>query len=210
MMRFDEERYLSYLRGLPRELRVVFAVACAERLLPAYRAYVDSGGPGNYPLLQAAMADAWLWTQGGVPEKDPQSWIDECVEQVPDEDGAPSEVPFSKWISDALDCSSAVVYALRAWASGDPQEALWAAKAEHTVMFDLAEELRDIRVGSGGPAAVSATEEHPVVQAELRRHARDLEELLGRETSTADLSQRIRARAIADSNEVCALLQRRP
>jgi hypothetical protein len=115
--------------------------------------------------------------------------LSRCMELIPGEDEEPS-VDEQAYADDA---ASAIAYALRTLDSGESQEAAWAARrayeaADHHVMY---------RLGLEGESQVLA---HPVVQTELSRQHRDIEELLGAPESSTELFVRLRDRAKAEAS----------
>lgn len=193
MLRHDEAALVCDLGRLGNDSRVAFAAACAERLLPAYKEFCRRAGRGSRDALAGILEKVWLHLQGDkMSTEQIRAELDRCMSFIPGEDEEPwvDEQPY------ADDAASAVAYALRALESGQPAEAGWAARraydtADHHVMY---------RLGVEGDSHVLA---HPIVQAELARQRRDLEELLGAGQESA-LFVRLRDRARAEGSEFFA------
>jgi hypothetical protein len=92
--------------------------------------------------------------EGLVPEED-DSWVDECAF--------------------AQHAAAAVAYALRCRLSEGAQDAGWAARQVYEAL-DLWVTTRD-NVDLNAPGAEEKVLADPLIQAELRRQARDLQEL---------------------------------
>jgi uncharacterized protein YjaG (DUF416 family) len=187
MQRYDEADLVRRLGRLTKAHRVAFAAACAERLLPSFDAFWRRGHEGAAPLrgiLDRVWADA-----SGEPSlgADLQAQLDACMALIPDQDDDTWDAghPY------ADDAASAVAYALRTIKSGEAQEAAWAARrayeaVDHFVMHRLGIEDEE------------AIMRHPMMQAELTRQRRDLDDLTAGGDSP-DLVRTLRARAAADS-----------
>ncbi len=164
---FDLARLLRPLRALPVRSRAAFAAACAERLAPAYAAWRRR--TGRVDASQEILDRLWA---GERP-------IVECSALIPGDDE-----PFLDERPYAVHAMSALACAVRAFE--DLAEAVRAAEharaaAAHHVSH---------RLGLGD-AAVSS---HIVVQAELARQERDLEDL----AANGELA-RLRERAREDA-----------
>lgn len=190
MLRYDEPALVRDLGRLKRNSRVAFAASCAERLIPAYGDFCKRSGRGDRATLAGILERAWQHLLGDeMREEQVRAELRRCMALIPAEDDEP-------WIDEqpyADDAASAIAYTLRALEDGEPREAAWAARrayeaADHHVMH---------RVGVEGESQVLA---HPIVQVELLRQRRDLEELLGARRESADLFVRLRTRAKADAS----------
>jgi uncharacterized protein YjaG (DUF416 family) len=167
MLRYDEAELVRSLTRVSVKLRVAFAAVCAERLFPAYQQFCKRASRGDPTALAAILDRIWdhlLGTEMTVEQM--RAELDLCMRLIPGEDDEPwvEEQPY------ADDAASAVAYTLRSLQSGEPSQAALAARrayeaADHYVMHQLRIE---------GDLAVLA---HPIVQAELARQRRDLDEL---------------------------------
>jgi uncharacterized protein YjaG (DUF416 family) len=191
--RFDEPELKAQLDRLPREHRAAFAAACAERLFPAYKRFARDAGQADPERLRTALDRLWNDLMGEPQtEQEVRASAKTCLALVPSEEDEPTDAqPYAE------DAVAALVYALEARASARSQEAAWSARrafeALHQfVMFD----------DSG--VVVTANEqrllEHPLVQAELARQHRDMDELLtAKERGLQEVTARIRDRAMKEA-----------
>jgi uncharacterized protein YjaG (DUF416 family) len=179
----DQMRLKQELQQLPESSRLLFALACAQRLYPAYVQFSKKTGSGDPAKLSTILER--LWRDAGGEAISPgqlQADIDACMGLIPDEDDQP-------WVIEqatAEDAATALAYALRYRQSGDLQEAAWASKRvfdalDHFITNQDWDDSGTAKVGLLSHAQVKAQLEavgaHPLVQAEQRRQARDLEEL---------------------------------
>jgi hypothetical protein len=89
-------------------------------------------------------------------------------------------VPYEddSWVQElayAQNAGAAVVYAIRCHRTADPQEAAWAARQVNEALFYWVNAHNDFDWNS--PNLVELITADPLVQAELRRQRRDLEQL---------------------------------
>ena len=188
-LRFDEPELIARLDSLPREHRAAFAAACAERLFPAYVRFSREARQAAPETLRTALNLLWDDLMGvPQPEQEVRASARTCLALVPSEEDEPSDAqPYAE------DAATALGYALEARVSTGSQEAMWSARRAYEtldrfVMFD----------DSG--VVVTANErrllEHPLVQAELARQHRDLDELLtAKDRDVREVSARLRDRA---------------
>lgn len=187
-LRFDEPVLREQLDRLPREHRAAFAAACAERLFSAYVRFSHEAGSADPKTLRAALDALWDDLTGKpLSELELRAAVKKCRALVPSEEDEPSdEQPCAE------DAVVALVYAWEARVKQSSQEAAWSARRayealDHFVMFD----------DSG--VVVTANErrllEHPLVQAELARQKRDLDELAVEGQDVGSVAARLRERA---------------
>jgi uncharacterized protein YjaG (DUF416 family) len=187
--RFNENALVAALERLPEQHRVVFAAACAERLIPAYDAFSRRSGRGDSKALGDILARLWDDLAGNVMTSgELQSRIDDCMRLIPREDEGP-------WVPEqaaAEDAGAAVAYALRCRQNGRGQEAAWSARRSYEAMdhYVINSEDTDVNVRDAEAGALA----HPIVQAELARQQRDLEEL-SNAGDPKDIAARLLARA---------------
>jgi uncharacterized protein YjaG (DUF416 family) len=170
VIRYDEEANIRKLSDVGVRSRVLFALLCALRVLPMYRQFHDSTGRGNPDQLEALLERLWNDVTGqemGAAEL--QVALDTCMHLIPREDeGWDGETQ-----AYAEDAAAALAYALRARLSGDPREAALAGRRVY--------EAVDYFLNSTGGLPLDASEEvilsHPLIQAELQRQQRDLDEI---------------------------------
>lgn len=190
MLDYNEIALVGDLARLSSNSRVAFAASCAERMFPAYEKFCDQAGRGDRAALSEILESVWRHLFGDKMSTEQMSaQLKRCMELIPGEDDEP-RVDAQACADDA---ASGAAYALRALQTGEPQEAAWAARraynaADYHVMH---------RLGIEGDSQLLA---HPIVQAELLRQRRDLDDLLGVGHETADLFVRLRDRARAEGS----------
>ncbi len=168
---YDEAATHAALCGMSVFHRAAFAVACARRLLPHY----DEFAKWNRNADPATMRHALTLLADAIREARPvphaEMWIERCSELVPDED---EELP-SGLVPLAENAAASVVYALRSYATGSVQDAVWAARQGYEATCYLADQELD--ADRDDPAYAARVDAHPCVQEELQAQARALTEL---------------------------------
>ena len=189
---FDEASVLRKLHGLAVASRVAFAAACAERLFPAYEAFSELAGRGDARALGDMLSRVWEDLLGRkMDPNELQADIECCMDLIPGEDEEP-------WLDDqpyADDAASAVAYTLRALQRADSQESAWAARRA----YEAVDHHVTHRLGIDDEAQVAG---HPVVEAELLRQRRDLDELDAAGDEPAEAIVRLRDRAREEARDV--------
>jgi uncharacterized protein YjaG (DUF416 family) len=195
ILRFNEGSLKAELNCIAVPLRVVFAAAVAERLLPAYVTFSHKTGRGNPDLLTQILERLWRDIDGikMSPEELQQS-IDLSMELIPKEDEKPW-IPDQVWAEDA---AVAVVYALSCRCSGKSQDAAWAAARAYDALDHFVITQEDIDPSTAG--AEERILSNPLIQAEFMRQQRDLRGLVAVDRQDqSTLIQKIRQRAKAES-----------
>jgi uncharacterized protein (UPF0147 family) len=182
ILRYDQNKLRERIHQLPKSHRTIFAAACAERLLPSYSSSNSSGEDFKEAMLL-------LWNDlidDPVPENQLRAAAKRCEKLIQGDE-------------DDQDAPVAVAYALRSiWEEGT-EEAQWAAtRAYNSVDAFLTER-------ESGPILTKdmmrRISEHPIVQAELLRQQRDLDDLLNaRGESVKLVAARFRDRAKEEAN----------
>jgi uncharacterized protein YjaG (DUF416 family) len=195
LLHFEEAQLVKTLDRLPRELRVVFAAACAERLLPAYAVFSERAGRGNPTALRQSLTSLWDdLDRNRLTDVEVQAMIDACMASIPKED----DVPWVPEQASAEDAGAAVAYALRCRQNGQSQEAAWAGRRAYEALDHFVVNFEDIDVNK--PGAEARVLGHAAVQAELTRQRRDLDELLGGDAKAVrQVAARLRERAQKES-----------
>ena len=173
-IRYDESLLRAGLARLPRKHRAAFAAACAERLFPAYVRFAHEARRGDPEALRTALNLLWDDLAGNpVSELTLRASAEKCLALVPRED----EEPWVESQPSADDAAAALVYAIQSMVTDGTQEAAWSARRAYDALD---------RVVMDGEPGIVVTElvaqrvlEHPLVQAELLRQRRDLDDLLG-------------------------------
>lgn len=192
--RYNEQALIEKLQKIPSESRVAFALLCAERLLPMFKAFHEETGKGNFSALASIADRLWKDIAGEkMANEEIEAKLETCMGSMPSEEDASS----SFW-AHAEDAVSALAYALRARLSGESQEAAWAARRAYESLDEYVIQRHSIDLNKpGGELQVM---QHPLVQAELWRQQRDLDELqsIADPGELAKTSIRLRTRAIQD------------
>jgi uncharacterized protein YjaG (DUF416 family) len=193
---FDEQQLLSRLTALPSQLRVAFAAACAQRLLPAYERYRVRSNSAGANEVATMLERIWRDLAGDpVSPEELQGFVDRAMAIIPREDA-------DEWLpgqAAAEDAAAALAYVVRCRQNGEAQEAVWAARRVYEALDHFVIERDD--VDTNLPGAEDRVLTDPLIQAELDRQHRDIDELL---LAAADerVSARIRARAETDAKSL--------
>lgn len=191
MRTFDEAKLTFALEHLSVPLRVAFAAACAERQMLAYRQFQARHGRDPRNALERALDDVWR-DPGLVQEREQfEQRIEELMPLIPQQEGVQQS-----WTQEATNAQNAgmcTVYALRAKLRGEAQEAAWAARVAYEGLDNVAINAENIDTNT--PGEEHRVLSHPLVQAELARQQRDIDELLAGKQDPAKLIARLRQRA---------------
>jgi uncharacterized protein YjaG (DUF416 family) len=186
----DKIQLLAKIEQLSQRDRTAFAAAIAERMLAAYAKFSNRTGKGNPSQLRDTLSRLWSDLEGNaLSEAEVDRLINASDELIPGEDDRP-------WVPEqpaAEDAASAVIYALRSRRSGLAQEAAWAATRACDALDDFVVNHEDI--DTNVPESMSRVLAHPLIQAELARQQRDLEELLQGSATVQGLRERSKAEA---------------
>lgn len=186
MLNYDEELLMLRLEPLDRSAKTAFAAACAQRLMPLYDRYARQVGDSSLQQRLAVIVSA-AWAAASGRDVEASRLEADAESMVPDEDD-------EGWTASrayAGNAAAAAAYALRAWLTDDPQEAVWAARQ----LFDAA----DLAYFQANPGLSFVTEEEnkaslesPVVQSAISAIQRDLE-AIEKATPWFDVRQRAEA-----------------
>ena len=186
---YNEDLLIDKLEKLPTRLRVLYAATCTERLFPAYECYLEKSAKRVEHNLQALLQRLWLDVSGeAMSDSEIENGIDKCMNEIQD-------INDSDWIDEAAEgAASSLCYALRCRKNGEAQEAAWATRVLYDTLDHFVINKEDIDINESG--AEDRVLAHPLMQAELARQHRDLEELLFFEDKNiVDLVSRLRERA---------------
>jgi uncharacterized protein YjaG (DUF416 family) len=158
---FDETELLKRLSDCDRKGLVIFALSCAERLLPNYLRFTHEHGWGDIRPLRKALDLAWTWLESGNIDADEVSRLrDACEEQAPN-----TEEFDSLYVSPALDAANAAADVARLLIEPDVETAVEIATFARDTVDMYVQELE------GMPANAADLEErirlHPMMQREL-------------------------------------------
>lgn len=195
ILKFNDKALKTELDRIAVPLRVAFAAAVAERLLPAYVTYSRKTGRGDPHLLTEILERLWRDIDGiKMTPEELQRNIDLSTELIPQEDEEPW-IPDQAWAEDA---AAAVLFALSARQNGKSQESVWAARRAYDALDHFVTTQEDIDYSDVG--AEERIISNPLVQAEFLRQQRDLRELVAVDRhDESTLVQKIRQRAKAES-----------
>jgi uncharacterized protein YjaG (DUF416 family) len=192
MLKFDEAKLVAELEQLSAPMRVVFAAACAERQMPAYKLFHSQTGQGDPDTLQHALDDVWQHPNMAVSEEQ----IEEVMALIPQEDGFAGL--WTQRATNAQNAGMSVIYALRTRLCGEAQEAAWAARVAYEALDNVV--INSEGIDTNNPDGEHRVLSHPLIQAELARQHWNLDEL--RCASASDLAnviERVRNRARAEA-----------
>ena len=158
------------LKELPQRTRAAFAAACAERLYPAYAAFVQASGRDDNGLIRRTLDLAWDGSRTGVvAAADPADLFEQCVALIPSDESPEEVIP-----AHAEDAIASVAYALQAAAGLDDKAAGWAAEQVTNCLDTF---LLSSEIDISAPDAEQLVWEHPLVVTEVRRRQGDLRQL---------------------------------
>lgn len=194
---FDEDNTSQMLSRLPPEMRAAFAAACAERLLPCWRAFARKrlGVSEGTTDVEHALGELWTALESpGMPARKFDELTAQVLASVPDEDQA-----WSAGEPYAEDAAASVAYALQAVSDSSPDSAKYAARRVYEV---LANYLENALEGTRGRASENVTD--AVIAKELARQQRDLSDLIssGSGETRIDVVKRLRECAIRESENL--------
>lgn len=173
LLRFDRDAYVARLSGLPPVLRAVFAAACAERVLTGVTAILERTRPRALETLRTVVDRIWQVLEGdALKSEEFEDYLRRCEALVPDLD---LEAP-TPGLAQQDDAALTACYAIRALLGGDSEDATRAAEKSYDLLDSYV--TNSLGVSWDRPEDEDEVLGHPVIQAELRRQQRDLDELL--------------------------------
>ena len=182
---YDEADLAKQLGRLSVTLRPAFAAACAQRVAQASSTYaVRSNKEGDSEALNQIFAAFWNDLNGHpMSDSELEGQIEASRALIPEDE--------DEWILEqgaAEDAAAALTYALRCRRNGSVQEAIWAARRTYDALdqFIINHENIDTNVRGGEERVLN----HPLMQAELSRQARDLDDLHEGKITIEQLHQR--------------------
>jgi len=195
VLRFDEPSLVLDLERLQPSFRAVFAAAVAERMLPGYLTFSHRTERGDPTALSSILEHLWRDIEGQpTSERQGEENIALAMNLMPREEEG-SWAPEQAWAEDTV---SAVAYSLRCKQNGRAQEAAWAARRAYEALDHFVITTEAININE--PGAEEKILSNPLIQAELSRQQRDLDEL--QSANSRDVSQvasQMRERAKAES-----------
>jgi hypothetical protein len=128
-----------------------------------------------------------------LSEEELQHGIDACTRLMPE---AQSE-QWNEGQAAADDAAAAVCYALRARQTGSPQEAAWAARRVYEALDEFV--INRGQIDTNRPGMENRVLADPLVQSELERQKKDLDDLLSGTHAQIASIQRVRQRARSEA-----------
>lgn len=166
---FDEMSIVERLSSLPRLAWLLFALACAERLIPNYRAFQQRTRWGSVQALEDGVRLAWTRVRGAqiTPRDVAQAQARVVAAEPETEDFEGPDV------SPALDAAAAVGLVLEILEGASVETAGQAA----SLAVDTVDMYVDGSLGlePSDPLREKKIRQHPLMQQELQRQAGDLE-----------------------------------
>lgn len=179
---FDEGALLSRLALLRKRDVIVFAAACAQRIFPSYAHFAEVAPDGRSGIEAFADALGRVWASSLFADPEDAVLLQllaRCEALLPSEDDAwQAGYPYAE------DAATAIVYCLRLVHSGDTQEALWVARRLYEATDNFVLSGAGLTLDQPGSEALILA--HPIVQAELTRQLRDLDDLAGAQVVAGD------------------------
>jgi uncharacterized protein YjaG (DUF416 family) len=163
---FDRQSLKERLEKLSPLKRALFAVSCAERLFPLYKAFSEKAVQAAPERLQTTLDHLWeAARRKETPNEEP--FLEEYESLIPGED--------AEWMPLNTLAENAVAALAYAFQSTEAENAAWAAVQGYEAVDYIAHSLGAIDFKeSEAEAAILKTE---CVQTEIQRQLRDVAEL---------------------------------
>ena len=193
-LRFSRVQLSNKLEQLPLPLGLIFAASCAERLLPAYITFSELAEHGEPETLMSILARLWRNIGGErMTESEVQASLDSCTELIPSDDNESLDVEPAY----AENASAALAYALTSLQKCDSREAMWSAEQAYEALDHFVVNRDNVNLNALGAEGRILAD--PLIQAELARQLRDIDELLGAaDEDVKQVAARFRDRAKAE------------
>lgn len=196
LLKFDQKLLLADIERLPVPFRVLFAAVSAERQFPQYTGY-SLTRKEDAEALRAILNRLWHDLEAEPMGKQK---LQQCITLTESLILDENELPFvgeREWAGNAV---VALYHALRCRRSGEAKEAMWSAlRATDGILHFTRGQKKYPRMV---PGEFDKMMSHPLIQAEMRRQRRDLDELLAAdEKDVAQIAERMRERA-KDESEI--------
>ena len=152
---YDESQIESFLDGLSRKKRTLFAVGCAEWLFASYEEFVTRMSSGDSSELRRTLDVAWGLASGHEFSLEIIGQARQLAESLVPSDDSDAWNLLSPIAQNA---AAGAAYALRAWLLDSSQEAVWSCRQ----LYEAADYIVQLRSSSD---SYSADEEGVVVIA---------------------------------------------
>lgn len=180
---YNEQQLRMGLAALDLRSSVAFALSCAERLLPNYRAFVREHSWGDARPLRNALDGAWAWLRGdGLGADGLAALSDACATEAPDTENFDSLL-----VSPALDAANAASLVADLIITGDKAKAAEVAVLALDTVDMYVQEIAEIPANA--PDLEDRIRLHPLMQREISRQLEDIR-LLTMQWNEQDLFKR--------------------
>lgn len=173
MIYFDNKLLEDTLAPLPLDLKVVFAAACAQRLLPYYTEYLKKiPNTDTASVIPNALQLLWQDLNGteSLDVTKLNELVDECIAAVPNEEQAWNlSEPYAE------DAATAVVYALQTKLKGSEKLAVLCAQKIYDVLDNWV--INNGALDNSQPDYEDKVLGNSVIQKELLRQVSDVKRL---------------------------------
>lgn len=197
MYTFNKEKLKTQLEQLPFDAQLIFGLACAQRQMASYNKFHHETGLGNYDEISILISEYWdRVIEGKIHSITTDKQLERCMELIPN-----SEEVNSTMTPYAEDAGASLAYVIRAMVSGDNENLIWAAMRGYEAVDHYV--VNEINADYNKPGIEEEILAHPLVQTELNRQERDLNELVGLQADKSPTKQaykRIQARACNESS----------
>jgi len=182
---FDPDELGKLLLGLGEQQRLVFGLACSERLYPNYVVFASEEGWGEPKTLRAALDLAWDAVLGQPPSPELLRQLQKRVEAA-----EPDTEKFETiLVSSALDAAATAGLLLKLLEANEPDVAVEIASLSRDTVDMYIQAIEHLEPSD--PALEKKILLHRLMQAELRRQRDDLR-MLGSTPWTAAEARRLK------------------
>lgn len=169
---FNEDKLLEQLAKFDQKSLVVFALSCAERMLPNFQRFSKEHCCGNIQPLRQALNLAWKWLEiGHVDNSEAMETILACEVQAPN-----TEDYSSLYVSPALDAAIAASNVVRLLILPNAERAVEIAMFACDTIDMYVQVINDMT--SNTPDIEEKIRLHPMMQRELRNQQEALEAIM--------------------------------
>ena len=166
---FSESSLRKRLNEFNTVGQVLFALSCAERMLPNYRRFLREHGWGNESMLRMALDLGWdMVSMKPVDQRIAVDLKEGCSEQAPD-----TEEFSSLYVSPALDAANSASIIAALTISPDVERVVEVASYARDTVDMYVQEIEEM------PPGILDLEErirqHPLMQSELKNQREALE-----------------------------------
>lgn len=185
LARFDEAEWSIQLNRLHAKRKAAFAATCAERMFPVYARFCVLMQGGQPEVLREILTRLWDDIEGmPMSGHEINSRLKIVMEAIPQKD----EGGFILEQAAAEDAGAALAYALRCRRTGSAVEAVWAARRAYEAIDYNVINLEFI--STNADRSEEQILAHPLIQQELLRQKRDIDELIQQKITVKHLRER--------------------